>query len=90
MKHYIPRRVILPFGYIVKIKQLYQKKWKAAYKEAFNDSAHNDTLAFSYPQENGAVIVLKHNRTTRERKEDLIHELQHVMVEYQEYVKGLD
>ena len=90
MKYYIPRTINLPFGYKIKVKQLLKKAWKAAYREAFNDNAHDETAAFCTPEETGATIVLQHNRTPKERKEDLIHELQHAMVEYGEYVKSIE
>lgn len=89
MQYYIPRRVHLPFGYTIVIKQLRKKKWNTEYRHTFNDQAHAETLAFSYPEKHGAVIVLQYARPLQARKEDLIHELQHVMVEYQEYVKTL-
>jgi len=90
MKYYIPRRVQLPFGYTVKIKQLRKKAWKKAYTEAFADGDHSGTAAFSFQQgDNTAIIILQKNRTPQERKEDLVHELQHVMIEYQEYVKTI-
>ena len=89
MKYYIPRRVVLPFGFTVRIKQLRKKAWKKAYDDAFSDGAHKDAAAFNTYKDNIATIFLQRNRTPQDRKEDLVHELQHVMVEYQEYVKTI-
>ena len=89
MMYYIPRRVVLPFGFTVGIKQLRKKAWKKVYDEAFSDGGHKDTAAFNVYKDNKATIYLQLNRSPQERKEDLVHELQHVMVEYQEYVKEI-
>jgi len=89
VQYYIPRRVILPFGFTVKIKQLRKKLWKQAYDAAFADGGHKATAAFFTSDDTTATIFLQRNRTPQERKEDLVHELQHVMVEYQEYVKEI-
>lgn len=90
MTYYIPRRVVLPFGFKVKIKQVRKKQWRKIYKENFGDGDYNGTAAFCYHDNDTATIVLQLNRTPQERKEDLVHELQHVMIEYQEYVKTVN
>ena len=87
--YYIPQRVVLPFGYTIRIKQLRLKKWRAAYEDVFKDKGWKDCAAFFHETEDGAVILLQRNRTPHQRKEDLVHELQHAMVEYGEYVKNL-
>ena len=89
MNRPIPRVVHLPFGYVVHIRQLDKATFKMAYDAAFHDDNVTDTVAFCVPSDQGAEIVLNKNRKWTLKRDDLFHELSHVMVEYGEYIKTI-
>ena len=89
MKYKIPHVIHLPFGYNVTVHQLGNKAFRMQYNTVFGDSDSDGAAAFFIPKENASTIILNKNRTWIDRRDDLIHELSHVMVEYGEYIKTL-
>ena len=87
--HPIPRVITLPFGYRISIKQLNKAAFKVKHNAVFGNGDEADTVAFCIPADKGAEIILDQRRKWTDKRDDLFHELSHVMVEYGEYIKTI-
>jgi Zn-dependent peptidase ImmA (M78 family) len=77
MRLTIPRRIIFPLGYVVKITQLD--------RDEFIEEHGDSGIAYWYDEGKGGTIVLNKSRPIRKRLEDLMHELDHCWTDYKEH-----
>lgn len=85
----IPKKIVLPFGYVIPVVQLPHKEFHKAVHTEFGSWDPN-CEAFMHQTDGGTCkIILDKGLTLVERRRALVHELQHCMVEYNEYVQAL-
>ncbi|UOF78766.1 irre N-terminal-like domain [Caudoviricetes sp.] len=90
MRYNIPPAIRLPFGYIIPVEQLGSKEFQKAVIATFGQRDPN-CEAFMVQSEQGVVrIVVDRTLPPRVKRAAVVHELQHCMVEYLEYVKNLE
>lgn len=74
----IPKRVVLPFGYVITVKQLSNKEVESLLGV--------DTIAGWVVEDKS--IYLDKSRPVKKRRADLAHELVHALADWQAHVLG--
>lgn len=70
----IPRRVNLPFGYVIQVKQLTRSEFTEECGECYAmwESLHN-----------GGIIYVSKGRNIKKRRADFAHEMMHAVADWQ-------